>query len=138
MAKTVANDVQAVEAYLASLPPEKRAPLERVRRAIRAAAPKAVECISYGLPAFRLGKPIAGYAAADKHFSYFPMSSKTIETLAKELTIFDTSKGTIRFTAAKPLPVSLIRKLVRVRLDEIQPHAESKARLKRSAKRGAR
>jgi len=66
--------VKDADAYLSGLSADKRATLEKVRRAIRAAAPQAKEGMSYGMPAFIQGKPIAGYSASANHCSYFPMS----------------------------------------------------------------
>lgn len=105
--------------YLASLDADKRATLERVRRAIRAAAPGANEGMSYGLPAFSQGKPLAAYAASANHCAYYPMSGAVVAALQTELQAYETSKGAIRFPVGKPLPASLIRKLVRARLAEI-------------------
>lgn len=109
------------EAYLAKLAPDQRATLEKVRAAIRAAAPDAEEGMSYGMPCFTQGKVIAGYAASTKHCSYHPMSGTVVSTLAQELSGYETSKGTIRFPVGKPLPKPLIRKLVKARLAEIGP-----------------
>jgi uncharacterized protein YdhG (YjbR/CyaY superfamily) len=100
--------------------PRVRAALQKVRRAILAVAPKAEECISYGMPAFRLnGKLIAGFRAAANHYSFHPMSGTTVATLEAELLEYDTSPGTIRFSARDPLPATLVRKLVKARLAEI-------------------
>jgi uncharacterized protein YdhG (YjbR/CyaY superfamily) len=107
------------EAYLASLSPDKRATLEKLRGAIRAAAPDAEEGMSYGMPAFIQGKPIAGYAAGANHCAYYPMSGEITTALAAELEGYETSKGAIRFPIGKPLPAALIRKLVKARLAEI-------------------
>jgi uncharacterized protein YdhG (YjbR/CyaY superfamily) len=80
----------------------------------------AEECISYGMPAFRLkGKLIAGLRAAASHCSYHPMSGATLATLRAELAQYDTSPGTIRFPARAPLPAGLIRKLVKARIAEL-------------------
>jgi uncharacterized protein YdhG (YjbR/CyaY superfamily) len=93
---------------------DKRAALETLRKNIKAAAPKAEECISYGVPAFRLnGKFLVAYAAAKSHCAFYP--GAVIEHL-KELKDYDTSKGTIRFPADKPLPAALVRKLVMLRI----------------------
>lgn len=107
-----------IDEYLAALPEDKRAALEHVRKAIRAAAPKAEECISYSMPAFRLNGALVGFGASAKHCSFFPMSGSTVAAFEKELAGYDTSKGTIRFPAAKPLPAALIRKLVKARIAE--------------------
>ena len=107
------------DAYLATLSADKRATLEKVRRAIRAAAPEAEEGLSYGVPAFIQGKPIAGYAAGASHCSYYPMSGAVISALAADLEGYETSKGAIRFAVDQPPPATLIRKLVKARLAEI-------------------
>lgn len=107
------------DAYLAKLRPDQRSTLEKVRRAIRAAAPRAEEGMSYGMPAFIQGKPIAGYAAHARHCSYYPMSGKVVTRLAADLKSYETTKGGIRFPIGKPLPAALVRKLVRARLAEI-------------------
>ena len=107
------------DAYLASLSANKRATLEKVRKAIRAAAPEAHEGISYGLPAFIQGKPIAGYSAGANHCAYYPMSGSVVNALKADLENYETSKGAIRFPIGKPLPLALIKKLVKARLAEI-------------------
>lgn len=124
--------------YLAQLPDDKRATLEKVRKAIRAAAPDAKEGMSYGMPAFIRGKSIAGYAAHAKHCSYHPMSGDIVAALAKDLEGYETTKGGIRFPIGKPLPAALIRKLVKARLAEIAEGEKKKAvRSARSAKKTA-
>lgn len=109
-----------IDEYLAGVRPEQRAALERLRKTIRAAAPKAEEGISYGLAAFRLnGKPVAGFGATAKHCAFFPMSGTIVAAHAVDLAGYDTSKGTIRFQPDKPLPATLIRKLVQARIAEL-------------------
>ena len=96
---------------------DQRRALEKLRKDIKAAAPKAEECISYGLPSFRLnGKLLVSYGAAAKHCAFYPGS--TIQRLAKELKGYETSKGTIRFSPEKPLPSALVRKIVKARIAE--------------------
>ena len=108
---------KTIDDYLAGLNADKRAALERLRKVIRAAAPKAEECISYGLPAFRLnGRPLVALGAAANHCAFYPMSGATVEAFKRELKAFDTSKGTIRFQTDNPLPTALVRKLVRARI----------------------
>lgn len=97
---------------------DKRDALEALRKNIKAAAPKAEECISYGVPAFRLnGKFLVAYAAAKNHCAFYP--GAVIEQL-NELKDYDTSKGTIRFAADKPLPSGLVRKLVKLRMAKMR------------------
>ena len=106
------------DAYLATLSDDKQAALEKLRKTIRAAAPEAEECISYQLPAFRVkGKFLVAYGAAATHCAFYPGS--VIEVLKDELKGYDTSTGTIRFAAKKPLPSSLVRKLVKLRMAKV-------------------
>jgi uncharacterized protein YdhG (YjbR/CyaY superfamily) len=124
----------AVAEYLAGISGEKRAALEDLCAAIRAAAPDALEGVSYGMPAFLVnGKAIAGFIAAANHLSYFPMSGRVVAALAKDLKRFDTSKGTIRFTPEKPLSAALVKKLVRARLAELQASQSRKRSTKSKA-----
>jgi uncharacterized protein YdhG (YjbR/CyaY superfamily) len=111
---------RTIDEYLAGVDAASRAALQKVRRAVRAAAPRAEEGISYGMPSFRLGgKLIAGFRAAANHCSYHPMSGATVATLRKELAGYDTSAGTIRFSPRAPLPATLVRKLVKARIAEL-------------------
>jgi uncharacterized protein YdhG (YjbR/CyaY superfamily) len=114
----VATKANPIDAYLAGVPGEQRAALEKLRRTIRAAAPHAEEGTSYGLPAFLENGPLVAFSASAKHCSFFPMSGHTVSEFARELEGFDTSKGTIRFRPDKPLPASLVRKIVKARLAE--------------------
>ncbi|PYL54536.1 MAG: hypothetical protein DMF29_06140 [Verrucomicrobia bacterium] len=103
--------------YLAAVTEDKRGALQKLRRAIKAAAPKAEECISYQIPAFRLNRKfLVAYGAATNHCAFYPGS--TVNALKDELKGYNTSKGTIRFPADKPLPTALVRKLVRLRIEE--------------------
>ena len=109
----------SVEDYLAALPEESRAALERLRKTIRAAAPEATETISYQMPAFKdHGRFLVSYAAFKDHCSLFPASRAVMEALGEELTPYFSGKGTIRFQANKPLPVALVKKIVKTRLEE--------------------
>jgi uncharacterized protein YdhG (YjbR/CyaY superfamily) len=107
-----------IDAYLETLSDDTRATLEKLRKTIGSTAPKAEECISYGIPAFRLNGMLVGFGATAKHCSFYLMSSSTVAAHAEELRSYDTSKGTIRFPADKPLPVALVRKLVKARMAE--------------------
>jgi uncharacterized protein YdhG (YjbR/CyaY superfamily) len=116
MTKTNPNTIDEI---LAGVSAEQRAVLQKLRRTIHAAAPGAEECISYGLPAFRLnGRPLVAFGARPNHCAFYPMSSTTVGMYRKELQDFETSKGTIRFTPDKPLPAALVKKLVKARLAE--------------------
>jgi uncharacterized protein YdhG (YjbR/CyaY superfamily) len=111
----------SVEDYLAALPEEARAALGELRKTIKAAAPEATEMISYQMPAFKdHGQFLVSYAAFKDHCSLFPASKAVMEALGEELKPYFTGKGTIRFHADKPLPAALVKKLVRVRVEETQ------------------
>jgi uncharacterized protein YdhG (YjbR/CyaY superfamily) len=110
-----------VDAFLAALPEAARTTLEKLRRTIRAAVPKATEAISYGVPTFKhQGRPLVGFGATKNHCALYVMSPEVMRTYAAELAKYDTSKGTIRFPASKPLPAALVRKLVEARIAEIE------------------
>ena len=109
----------SVEAYLAALPDDQRAVMEHLRGIIRAASPAATEQIAYGMPAFKThGRFLVSYAAFKRHFSLFPASQAVIDALGDEITPFHTSKGTIQFTADRPLSADVVKRLVKVRLEE--------------------
>lgn len=114
------SDLDKIDAYLAALPPDKRAVLEDWRVRIKALVPGAVETFSYGMPMFKYrGKGVAAYAAAKNHFGYYPVSSNIIAQLGAELAGLRQSKGAVQFTVAKPLTDALLAKLVDLRMDEI-------------------
>jgi uncharacterized protein YdhG (YjbR/CyaY superfamily) len=120
---------KTIDDYLAALSDDQRAALEKLRKTIRAAAPKAEECISYQLPAFRQNGMLVAFGATANHCAFYLMSGTTVETFQDELQGYDTSKGTIRFQADKPLPASLVRKLVKARIAENEARrGESKSR----------
>jgi uncharacterized protein YdhG (YjbR/CyaY superfamily) len=118
MARTTRKKATTIDEYLSTLSEDARAALQGLRKTIRAAAPKAEECISYSLPAFRLGGMLVAFGATGSHCSFYLMSGTTLEDFADELDGFDTSKGTIRFQPGRPLPATLVRKLVKARVAE--------------------
>jgi uncharacterized protein YdhG (YjbR/CyaY superfamily) len=121
-----------IDDYLSSVPDEMRALLERLRKTIRSAAPQAVEAISYQMPTFKFqGRALLAFAAFKNHCSIFPMSYAFIRAHEDELKPYYTSKGTIRFTVEKPLPVALVKKLVKTRLAEIAAREKARAAKKR-------
>lgn len=105
-----------VDEYLASLEEPKRSTLEALRRTILDITPDAEQCISYGVPAFRLhGKVIAGFAAFKNHLSYLPHSGSVFPELREALSAYSMSSGALRFPIDKPLPKTLVKKLITVR-----------------------
>ncbi len=119
---------KTVDEYLAGLSDDKRVALERLRKSIRSAAPKAEECISYQLPAFRQDGMLVAFGATTKHCTFYLMSSSTVEAHADDLEGYPTSKGSIRFQPDEPLPDALVRKLVKARIAENASQREQKRR----------
>ncbi len=110
--------IKTVDEYLARVSDDKRVALQKLRKAIKAAAPRAEECISYQLPAYRLNGMLVAFGATANHCAFYPMSASTVAAHREELKDYDTSKGTIRFQPDDPLPASLVRKLVKARIAE--------------------
>ncbi len=109
----------SVEDYLAALPEESRAALEKLRQTVKAAAPEATETIAYQMPAFKdHGRILVSYAAFKNHCSLFPASGAVMEAHGEELKSYFTGKGTLRFHAARPIPAALVKKIVKTRLEE--------------------
>lgn len=109
-----------VDDYLGSVDEPKRSTLEAVRRTIREIVPDAQECISYGMPAYRVeGKVVAGFAAFTRHLSYLPHSGSVFPELADDLAAYQYSSGSLRFAVDTPLPRPLIEKLIAVRMRQL-------------------
>jgi uncharacterized protein YdhG (YjbR/CyaY superfamily) len=113
------SQAATIDAYLTRVKGAKREALDALRAQLHALLPGAQECISYGLPAFRLdGKVVAGFAATTKGCSYYPFSGATLATLSAELSAYSKTSGALHFTPEKPLPRALLRKLLKTRLAE--------------------
>jgi uncharacterized protein YdhG (YjbR/CyaY superfamily) len=109
-----------VDEYLAGVPQPARSTLNKIRAAIRSAVPsEATETISYGIPAFKHKGVLVWFAAFSNHCSFFPTAS-VIEAFKNELKGFSTSKGTIHFPTDKPLPAALVKKMVKLRVAQIE------------------
>lgn len=120
MKKTNNAPPRDIDEYLARVSPDARDTLEKLRKTIKSAAPKAVETISYQMPAFKyLGKMLVAFAAFKDHCSFFP-GSRPLAAHKDDLKSYSTSKGTIRFPINKPLPAALVKKLVNTRVAEIE------------------
>jgi uncharacterized protein YdhG (YjbR/CyaY superfamily) len=118
-----------IDEYLTGLNAQRRVALEKLRRTIRAVTPKLEECISYGIPAFRLnGRSLVFFGAWANHCSLYPGSSATLKKFRTDLKNFQISKGTIRFSPDKPLPIALVKKLVKARIAENNNRANTNKR----------
>ena len=106
--------------YLSALPPDVRKVLEGMRKAVRAAAPKATEAFSYGIPGFKLaGKPLVWCAAWKAHVSLYPVGPAQIKAAGIDPDAYETSKGTIRFPLSNPPSAALVKRLVKARMAEL-------------------
>ncbi len=116
MPAVIAEKPKTIDDYLSRLDPDERATLQALRETIRLAAPLAQECISYQMPAFRLNGMLVGFVAHANHCALYAWNGDTFDEFSDELAGFDTSKGTLRFTPEKPLPVALVRHLVQAKV----------------------
>lgn len=108
-----------IAAYISSCPREVRPVLQKIRQAIRATAPQAVETISYGMPAFKLrGKILVYFAAWKNHIGFYALPTTNV-VFKKELASYKTSKGAVQFPLDWPIPYALIKKMVRFRVREL-------------------
>jgi uncharacterized protein YdhG (YjbR/CyaY superfamily) len=118
-----------IDEYLTGLNAQHRVALEKLRRTIRAVTPKVEECISCGIPAFRLnGRSLVFFGAWANHGSFYPGSSATLKKFRTDLKNFQINKGTIRFSPDKPLPIALVKKLVKARIAESNNRTNTKRR----------
>ena len=112
---------EEVDEYLRGLDERKRSTLEALRRSILEIVPDAEPVISYRVPAFRVsGKTVAGFAAFKDHVSYLPFSGSVLGQLADELEGYTMTKSSLHFPVDRPLPKSVVRKLIAVRLAELR------------------
>ena len=116
-----ATRVKTVDDYLAAAPKEKQATLTKLRQAIKAAAPKASESVSYGIVGYKLErKPVVYFGYWKAYYSLYGMGNRVTEAHAAELKDYLQSKGTIQFPANRPLPYRLVTKMVKARVTEIK------------------
>lgn len=114
-----------VDDYMAHLPDDRRAVMEELRSAIRAASPAATEAIAYNMPAFRLGgRFLVSYEAFKRHYSLFPWSDGMLQELGDALRPYAVGKGTIRFSADEPIPLELVAEIVEFRHREVAREAD--------------
>jgi uncharacterized protein YdhG (YjbR/CyaY superfamily) len=109
-----------IDRYLAGLDEPQRSTLEALRTSIMDVVPGAEQCISYGMPAFKVqGKAVAGFAAFKNHLSYLPHSGSVLATLTDDVAPYETSKGSLKFAINNPLPKRLVKKLIHTRMAEL-------------------
>jgi uncharacterized protein YdhG (YjbR/CyaY superfamily) len=128
---------KTVEEYFAAQPSANRVKLEEMRSTILAAAPGAVEVISYNIPAFQLNGLLVWYAGFKKHIGFYPRVS-AMEAFKKELARYESAKGSVQFPLEEPLPVALIKKMVQFRVKENKeklPVKKTAAKKKTTAKK---
>ena len=117
--RSIKTKPKTIDEYLALTKPEQRAVLEKLRKTIHATAPGAVEYIGYGLAGFKFnGRPLVYFGAWENHCALYAASPAVQKEFQKELKGFEVSKGTIRFTPEKPLPLALVKALVKARIAE--------------------
>jgi len=120
---------KTIDEYLAGVDADHRDALQTLRETIHTVAPKAEECISYGIPAFRLnGRSLVFFGAWANHCAFYPGSSNALRKFRDELRNFQTSKGTLRFSPDKPVPVALVKKLLKARIAENNARANKNRR----------
>lgn len=122
-----------IDDYLRTVPVERRGALADLRAKIRSVVPEAEECISYGMPAFRLpGGVVAGFQATRTGGSYYPHSGSTLATVARFVRAYSQTKSALHFTADEPLPSALVRRLIAARRAEMKasPRTKTKAKAK--------
>ena len=117
---------RTVDEYLALVDEPARAALVKLRAAIRAAAPKAEEVISYQIPTYKLNGPLVHFAAQPNHLSLTVISLDVLRDLADALEGFDVSGRTIRFSAEDPLPAALVKRIVKARVKENEARAKGR------------
>ena len=127
--KTGQTAPTTIDEYIASFPPEVQEKLETIRATIRKAAPKAEEAISYMIPTFRLHGNLVHFAAYKKHIGFYP-GAGGIAAFEEELAGYETSKGTVQFPLEKRLPLPLITKIVKFRVQQNLDKAATKAKKK--------
>jgi uncharacterized protein YdhG (YjbR/CyaY superfamily) len=118
---------ESIDEYLASVSTDRRAALQKLRETILSVLPDAEECISYSMPAFRhAGHVVAGFLATAKGCSYYPFSGSTLSTLSSDLSRYDRTKSALHFDPERPLPKTLVRKLLKARIAETTATASSR------------
>ena len=109
---------KSVDEYISWFPEEDQKLLDKMRAVIKEAAPDAEEVISYGMPGYKLNGQLVWFAGFKNHIVFYPRGASAIKAFEKELAKYKTSKGAIQFPKDKPLPITLIKKIVKYRVKE--------------------
>jgi uncharacterized protein YdhG (YjbR/CyaY superfamily) len=128
--------VKTADDYLDGVPENVRVTLEKLRKSIRAAAPKAEEIIRYGIVVYRQGDWLVGFGAFKNHCGFYVMSNSVLKRFEKEVAGYETATGTIRFPLDKVLPAALVKSIVKARMEEndaVRVLKEAKANAKKVA-----
>ena len=131
---TMSAKPTTIDEYLAPLANDKRAALEKLRKTILSIAPDATECISYGLPTFAHKRKLVAMGAEANHCALYVLSSSLLNDFRDDVAGYDTTKGSIHFTPDKPLPLALVKKLVKARMAENAALDEERATVKAAPK----
>ena len=118
---------ETIDEYIGAFSKDVRSKLESIRRAVKEEAPDAKEVISYGMPAFKLNRVLVYFAAQQKHIGFYPTASG-ISAFEEELSQFKHSKGAVQFPIDEPVPLELVRKMVRFRVKEDMAKAKKEGR----------
>lgn len=127
--------VNTVEEYLNLFPEQQRSELQKIRKAIKEAAPKAEESISYGMPGYKFNGVLVYFGGFKNHCSFFPAGNSVIKKFNSELKNYKTSKGTIQLPLNEPIPILLIKKMVKERVKENEIKQKEKSKKKTELKR---
>ncbi len=133
MTRMMRKNTESIDEYIADFPPDIQKILTTMRVTIQKAAPKAVEAIKYGMPTFVLFGNLVHFAAWKNHIGFYPAPSG-IEAFKKDLAQYEKSKGAIQFPIEQPLPLALIRKIVKYRVLQNEEKIKAKAKAKSKAK----
>jgi uncharacterized protein YdhG (YjbR/CyaY superfamily) len=128
--KTAKPSAKTIDEFIANAPSEAQGILKRIRATVRKAAPEAEETINYGIPTFTLKGNLVHFAGFKTHIGFYPTPSG-IEKFKKELSPYETAKGSVKFPLDQPIPYSLIEKIVKFRVKENLERAESKGKKKK-------
>jgi len=115
--KSEQNKIATIDEYISTFPKDVQKILQEIRETIHKAAPRATEVISYGVPAFKQNSVLVYFAAFKNHIGFYP-TANPIKMFSKELTAYETSKGTIRFPLKRKIPLCLITRITKFRVRE--------------------